>query len=72
MLSELVARRNLVKNIHLLAAVAWVLALAMVLVVGDRARVRADWREIESIDADDRRWLRGGGRRRAGSTRGRR
>ena len=32
----------------------------MVLVVGDRARVRADWREIESIDADDRRWLRGG------------
>jgi formate dehydrogenase subunit gamma len=51
-LSELVA--------HLLAAVAWVLALAMVLVVGDRARVRADWREIESFDADDRRWLRGG------------
>jgi formate dehydrogenase subunit gamma len=59
-LSELVARRNLVKNVHLLAAVAWVLALAVVLVVGDRARVRADWREIESFDADDRRWLRGG------------
>ena len=57
-LSELVARRNLVKNLHLLAAVAWVLALAVVLLVGDRARVRADWREIESIDADDRRWLR--------------
>ena len=59
-LSELVARRNVVKNVHLLAAVAWVLALAVVLVLGDRARVRADWREIESIDADDRRWLRGG------------
>ncbi len=59
-LSELVARRNLVKNLHLLAAVAWVLALAVVLVLGDRARVRADWREIESFDADDRRWLRGG------------
>jgi len=59
-LSELVARRNLVKNVHLLAAVAWVLALAVVLLVGDRARVRADWREIESFDADDRRWLRGG------------
>jgi formate dehydrogenase subunit gamma len=58
-LSELVARRNLVKNLHLLAAVAWVLALALVFVVGDRARLRADWREIESIDADDRRWLRG-------------
>ena len=58
-LSELVARRNLVKNLHLLAAVAWVLALALVFVFGDRARLRAAWREIESIDADDRRWLRG-------------
>ena len=58
-LSEIVARRNLVKNLHLLAAVAWVLAVGLVLVVGDRARLWADWREIESIDADDRRWLRG-------------
>lgn len=58
-LSEAVARRNLVKNVHLLAALAWVLALALVLVLGDRRRLAADWREIETIDRDDRRWLRG-------------
>lgn len=58
-LSEAVARRNLVKNLHLLAAVLWVLALALVLLLGDRRRLTADWREIETIDRDDRRWLRG-------------
>ena len=58
-LSEAVARRNLVKNVHLFAAVAWALAIAVVLVLGDRRRLAADWREIESIDADVRRWLRG-------------
>jgi formate dehydrogenase subunit gamma len=58
-LSELVARRNLVKNLHLGSAALWVLALAVVVLVGDRARLRADWREVETIDADDRRWLRG-------------
>lgn len=58
-LSEAVARRNLVKNLHLLAAVLWVLALALVLLLGDRRRLAADWREIETIDRDDRRWLRG-------------
>ena len=58
-LSELVARRNLVKNLHLLAAVVWALALLLVLLLGDRRRLRADWRELESFDADDRRWLRG-------------
>jgi formate dehydrogenase subunit gamma len=58
-LSEAVARRNLVKNVHLFAAVGWALAIALVLVLGDRRRLAADWREIETIDADDRRWLRG-------------
>jgi len=58
-LSEAVARRNLVKNVHLLAAVLWVLTLALVLLLGDRRRLAADWREIETIDRDDRRWLRG-------------
>ncbi len=58
-LAELVARRNLVKNIHLVSAVAWALAIAAVLVLGDRRRLAADWREIETIDGDDRRWLRG-------------
>ena len=58
-LSELVARRNLVKNVHLFSAVAWALALTLVVVLGDRRRLAADWREIETLDADDRRWLRG-------------
>jgi len=28
-------------------------------VLGDRRRLAADWREIETLDRDDRRWLRG-------------
>ena len=58
-LSEAVARRNLVKNVHIFAAVGWALAIALVFVLGDRRRLAADWREIEAFDADDRRWLRG-------------
>jgi formate dehydrogenase subunit gamma len=58
-LSEAVARRNLVKNVHLFTAVGWALAVAVVVLLGDRRRLAADWRAIETIDADDRRWLRG-------------
>ena len=58
-LSEAVARRNLVKNVHLFSAVAWALAITLVFVLGDRRRLADDWRAIEAIDADDRRWLRG-------------
>ena len=58
-LSEAIARRNLVKNLHLGAAILWSVAIALVLVLGDRRRLAADWREIETFDADDRRWLRG-------------
>ena len=58
-LSEAVARRNLVKNVHLFSAVAWALAIALVIVLGDRRRLADDWRSIEALDADDRRWLRG-------------
>lgn len=35
------------------------IALALVVAVGDRRTLRADWREIETIDRDDRRWLIG-------------
>ena len=31
----------------------------MIVVVGNRRRLADDWREIETIDRDDRRWLRG-------------
>jgi formate dehydrogenase subunit gamma len=58
-LSELVARRNLVKNVHIWTAVAWAVLVVAVVVLGDRRRLADDWREIETIDRDDRRWLRG-------------
>ncbi len=58
-LSELVARRNLVKNVHIFSAVGWALALCVVVALGDRRRLADDWREVEAIDADDRRWLGG-------------
>ncbi len=58
-LSEIVARRPLVKGIHLWTAVAWVVLIALILLAGDRRALRDDWREIESLDGDDRRWLVG-------------
>ena len=61
-----VGRRPLVKDVHLLTALAWVLALLAVLVVGDRRGLRATARELDVFDADDRRWLLG--RRRAAGT----
>jgi formate dehydrogenase subunit gamma len=61
-LAALVARRNLVKNVHLWTAVGWAVLLFLIVAVGDRRRLAADWREIERLDADDRAWLR---RRRA-------
>ena len=58
-LSTLVSRRNLVKNVHIWVAVAWAIALVVIFVAGNRRRLAADWREIETFDRDDRRWLRG-------------
>jgi formate dehydrogenase subunit gamma len=58
-LSEIVARRQLVKNAHLWTAVGWVVLIAVIIVVGDRRSLRQDWREAESLDSDDRRWLIG-------------
>ena len=58
-LSTLVNRRPLVKGVHLWVAVAWAVALVVILIVGNRKRLAEDWREIETIDRDDRRWLRG-------------
>ena len=58
-LSTLVARRNLVKNLHIWAAVAWALAIVLVVLVGNRHALRASWREAERLDRNDRRWLRG-------------
>jgi formate dehydrogenase subunit gamma len=57
-LSEAVGRRPLLKSIHVYTAAAWIVALVLVLVVGDRRSVRATVREVDTFDADDRAWLR--------------
>lgn len=58
-LSEAIGRRPLVKEVHLLGAVGWIVAIVLVVIVGNRRRLAETWREIEGIDGDDRRWLRG-------------
>jgi formate dehydrogenase subunit gamma len=58
-LAELVGRRPLLKDIHVYTALAWLAALALVLLAGDRRRLLATAREIDSFDADDLGWLRG-------------
>jgi formate dehydrogenase subunit gamma len=58
-LATAVGRRPLVKDVHLLTALAWALALLLVFLVGDRRGLRATARELDVFDADDRRWLRG-------------
>ncbi len=58
-LAELVGRRPLLKDIHVYTAVAWLGALALILLAGDRRRLLATAREIDSFDPDDLAWLRG-------------
>jgi formate dehydrogenase gamma subunit len=57
-LSVLVARRPLIKTLHLYAGIAWLLALALVIAVGNRTSLLATLRELDRFDEDDRRWLR--------------
>jgi len=56
-LSMLVARRPLLKTLQLYAGVAWLVALALVVAVGDRRGVLATLRELDRFDEDDGRWL---------------
>jgi len=58
-LSQAVARRPQVKELHLLTAFAWIVALGLVIALGDRRSLRATVSEIDRFDADDLRWLRG-------------
>lgn len=58
-LSIWISRRNLVKNVHIWIAVAWAVALILIVAAGNRRALRETVREIETIDRDDRRWLRG-------------
>ncbi|NUR77982.1 MAG: hypothetical protein HOQ28_17055 [Thermoleophilia bacterium] len=62
-LSELVARRNLIKDVHLYTGLAWATLIALLLVLGLGHGLRETIRELERFDADDLRWLlRRGGR----------
>jgi formate dehydrogenase subunit gamma len=56
-LSVAVGRRPLLKDLHVYTAVAWIAALVLVIVLGDRRRLRATVRELETFDADDMLWL---------------
>jgi formate dehydrogenase subunit gamma len=58
-LAAAVGRRPLVKEVHLLTALGWLLAFVLVVAVGNQAALRCTLREIETIDRDDRRWLAG-------------
>jgi formate dehydrogenase subunit gamma len=59
-LSAWISRRNLIKNIHIWTAVAWAVALLLLVIYGNKRALVGTWREIETIDRDDRRWLFGG------------
>jgi formate dehydrogenase subunit gamma len=56
-LSVAVSNRPLVKAIHIYTAIAWLAALVLVLLVGDRAGIRRTLRDLDLFDRDDRRWL---------------
>jgi formate dehydrogenase subunit gamma len=57
-LSVAVGRRPLLKDIHVYTAVAWIVALVLVVALGDRRRLRQTLRDLDSFDADDMLWLR--------------
>jgi len=57
-LSALVSRRPLVKDVHVYTAVAWIVALALVVALGDRRGLRRTLRELDRFDEDDLQWLR--------------
>jgi formate dehydrogenase subunit gamma len=58
-LSEAVNRRPLLKSIHVYTAVAWMVALVLVVAFGNRRELLRAAHEIDRFDADDRAWLRG-------------
>ena len=57
-LSAAIARRPLIKDIHIYTALAWIVLLAVVVVLGDRRGLRRTLRDLDRFDDDDRLWLR--------------
>ncbi len=58
MFAQILNDRPLMKGIHLVTAAAWLTALALVAILGDRRALRRTRRELERFDADDVLWLR--------------
>lgn len=58
-LSELVSNRPLVVSIHIYTAIAWYIALVLVVVAGDIDGLFRTARELDRFDRDDRAWLLG-------------
>ena len=58
-LSVAVGRRTLVQDVHFWSGIAWVVALAAIVIVGDRRGIVRTAREMDSFDRDDLRWLAG-------------
>jgi len=56
-LSQLIGRRPLLKDAHVYTAVGWIAALVLVIVLGDRRRLRETVRELDRFDLDDVLWL---------------
>src|SRR2546428_11281737 len=52
-LSELVARRQLVKDVHLYTALAWAGLVALLLLLGLGTGLRGTIREVERFDGED-------------------
>jgi formate dehydrogenase subunit gamma len=57
-LAQVISNRPLMKAAHLVAAVAWLTALALVALLGDRGALRRTRRDLERFSDDDLRWLR--------------
>jgi len=57
-LSALVGRRPFVKDVHFDTGLAWMVAIALIVLLGDRRGLRQTIRELEGFDRDDRLWLR--------------
>jgi formate dehydrogenase subunit gamma len=56
-LSEAIGRRPLLKDLHVYTAAAWIIGLTLVVVLGDRRRLRRTLHELDVFDADDMLWL---------------
>jgi formate dehydrogenase subunit gamma len=57
-LSALVGRRAFVKDVHFDTGLAWMVAIALILLLGDRRGLRQTAHELEFFDRDDRLWLK--------------